>query len=83
MTTDTTDDADIDYRDPRLRLRTLFDKGTLRVLAGPDDSGVVTARGEVDGTPVIAYRHRRDADGRCDGHRRVPARRRRHRPGRA
>ena len=44
-----------DYRDPELRLRTLFDRGTLRLLAPRDDSGVVWARGEIDGTPAIAY----------------------------
>jgi acetyl-CoA/propionyl-CoA carboxylase carboxyl transferase subunit len=44
-----------DFRDPQVRLRNLFDVGTLRLLAAPDTSGVLAARGEVDGTPVIAY----------------------------
>jgi acetyl-CoA/propionyl-CoA carboxylase carboxyl transferase subunit len=44
--------------DPRLRLRALFDRGTLRLLAPEDDSGVLHARGEVDGTPAIAYARR-------------------------
>jgi acetyl-CoA/propionyl-CoA carboxylase carboxyl transferase subunit len=45
----------IDYRDPEVRLRALFDRGTLRLLAPRDDSGVLAARGEVDGTPVVAF----------------------------
>ncbi|GAB3859954.1 acyl-CoA carboxylase subunit beta [Dactylosporangium cerinum] len=44
-----------DLRDPEARLRALFDQGTLRLLAPRDDSGVVTGRGAVDGTPVIAF----------------------------
>jgi acetyl-CoA/propionyl-CoA carboxylase carboxyl transferase subunit len=42
-------------RDPEVRLRTLFDLGTMRLMVPRDDSGVVYARGEVDGTPAIAY----------------------------
>jgi acetyl-CoA/propionyl-CoA carboxylase carboxyl transferase subunit len=45
----------VDHRDPELRLRNLFDRGTLRLLVGKDDSGVLYARGEVDGTPAIAF----------------------------
>jgi acetyl-CoA/propionyl-CoA carboxylase carboxyl transferase subunit len=52
-----------DHRDPRVRLRQLFDQGSMRLLPVPepgmraqrDDAGVVYARGTVDGTPVIAY----------------------------
>ncbi|MGA5303815.1 acyl-CoA carboxylase subunit beta [Nucisporomicrobium flavum] len=44
-----------DHRDPETRLRALFDRGTLRLLAPKDDSGVLYARGDVDGTPAIAY----------------------------
>jgi acetyl-CoA/propionyl-CoA carboxylase carboxyl transferase subunit len=44
-----------DHRHPEVRLRALVDRDTLRLLAPPDDSGVVAARGEVDGTPVIAF----------------------------
>nr|WP_296067696.1 carboxyl transferase domain-containing protein [uncultured Actinoplanes sp.] len=47
--------ADVDHRDPELRLRHLFDRGTLRLLTPKDDSGVLYARGEVDGTPAIAF----------------------------
>jgi acetyl-CoA/propionyl-CoA carboxylase carboxyl transferase subunit len=56
--TTTTSDIDsptVDYRDPEVRLRALFDRGSLRLLAGKDDSGVLYARGEVDGTPAIAF----------------------------
>lgn len=42
-------------RDPESRLRALFDHHTLRPLAVPDDSGVLPARGTVDGTPAIAF----------------------------
>ena len=49
------EESTVDYRDPLVRLRTLFDHGTLRTLTGQDDSGVLTGRGEIDGTPAIAY----------------------------
>jgi len=48
-------DETVDYRDPELRLRNLFDAGTLRLEMRGDSSGVLTARGEIDGTPAIAY----------------------------
>lgn len=44
-----------DYRDPEVRLRALFDGNTLRLLVSRDDSGVLYARGEIDGTPAIAF----------------------------
>ncbi|HET8683171.1 MAG TPA: carboxyl transferase domain-containing protein [Micromonosporaceae bacterium] len=44
-----------DYRDPEVRLRALFDLGSLRLASERDDSGVLAARGEVDGTRVIAF----------------------------
>jgi acetyl-CoA/propionyl-CoA carboxylase carboxyl transferase subunit len=49
------DASTIDYRDPEVRLRALFDPGSLRLLIPRDTSGVLWARGEVDGTPAIAY----------------------------
>ena len=49
------DEAVRDARDPEVRLRALFDRGTARTLAGPDESGVMSARGEIDGTPAIAF----------------------------
>jgi acetyl-CoA/propionyl-CoA carboxylase carboxyl transferase subunit len=51
----TTDTETLDHRDPEVRLRSLFDPGTLRLLVGRDDSGVLAARGEVDGTTAIAF----------------------------
>jgi len=52
--TPTADDT-TDYRDPELRLRNLFDRGTLRLTMQRDSSGVLCAKGEIDGTPAIAY----------------------------
>ncbi len=49
------DTAAVDYRDPELRLRSLFDDGSMRLMMTRDSSGVLYARGEVDGTPAIAY----------------------------
>ena len=45
----------VDHRDPEVRLRALFDQGSLRLLMSRDDSGVLWARGEIDGTPAIAF----------------------------
>ncbi|WP_281898518.1 acyl-CoA carboxylase subunit beta [Phytohabitans aurantiacus] len=45
----------MDHRDPEVRLRAVFDAGSLRLLAPRDDSGVLWARGEIDGTAAIAY----------------------------
>lgn len=58
MTTTTassTDTAPVDHRDPEVRLRSLFDSGSLRLLMPKDTSGVLYARGEIDGTPAIAF----------------------------
>ncbi len=55
LTSAPSDTATLDQRDPEVRLRALFDPGSLRLLAPRDDSGVLAARGEVDGAPVIAY----------------------------
>jgi acetyl-CoA/propionyl-CoA carboxylase carboxyl transferase subunit len=49
------DTEEVDHRDPQARLRALFDRATLRLLQPADTSGVLAARGEVDGTPVIAF----------------------------
>jgi acetyl-CoA/propionyl-CoA carboxylase carboxyl transferase subunit len=51
----TTGASPVDHRDPELRLRSLFDTGTLRLLAPRESSGALYARGEIDGTPAIAY----------------------------
>jgi acetyl-CoA/propionyl-CoA carboxylase carboxyl transferase subunit len=54
-------DEAVDRRDPELRIKALLDPGTLRPIAArderrsPENSGVMSARGEVDGTPVIAF----------------------------
>ncbi len=48
-------EATLDHRDPEQRLRSLFDHGTLRLTMERDGSGVLTGRGEIDGTPAIAY----------------------------
>ena len=42
-------------RDPENRLRALFDLGTMQLLTPRDDSGALAARGQIDGTPAIAY----------------------------
>ena len=44
-----------DLRDPERRLQALFDAGTLRTISGRDTSGVMTARGYIDGNPAIAF----------------------------
>ncbi|MGZ4509105.1 MAG: acyl-CoA carboxylase subunit beta [Blastococcus sp.] len=44
-----------DPRDPEDRLRRFFDAGSMRPLMARDSSGVLTARGTVDGSPTIAY----------------------------
>jgi acetyl-CoA/propionyl-CoA carboxylase carboxyl transferase subunit len=49
------DSSTVDYREPETRLRALFDAGSLRMLAPRDDSGVVYARGEIDGSAVVAF----------------------------
>jgi acetyl-CoA/propionyl-CoA carboxylase carboxyl transferase subunit len=54
-TTPVADTSTLDYRDPEVRLRALFDRGSLRLLMSRDDSGVLWARGEIDGTPAIAF----------------------------
>ena len=54
-TASTTDGPTVDYRDPEVRLKALFDRGTLRTISAIDDSGVLTGRGEIDGATVIAY----------------------------
>jgi acetyl-CoA/propionyl-CoA carboxylase carboxyl transferase subunit len=45
----------VDPRDPLDRLERFFDPGSVRLLAARDTSGVVAARGTVQGSPTIAY----------------------------
>ncbi|MFS8479009.1 MAG: carboxyl transferase domain-containing protein [Micromonosporaceae bacterium] len=53
--TATVDESTVDHRDPEVRLRALFDSGSLRLIAPRDTSGVMYARGEIDGTPAVAF----------------------------
>jgi acetyl-CoA/propionyl-CoA carboxylase carboxyl transferase subunit len=46
---------DVDPRDPRLRLETLFDDGTLELVTEHDDSGMLAGAGRIDGTPAVAF----------------------------
>jgi acetyl-CoA/propionyl-CoA carboxylase carboxyl transferase subunit len=55
ITSANNDTETVDHRDPELRLRALFDRGSLRLLHTRDESGVLAARGEIDGTAVIAF----------------------------
>jgi acetyl-CoA/propionyl-CoA carboxylase carboxyl transferase subunit len=55
LTSDVTDEAALDFRDPEVRLRAFFDRASLRTISGRDDSGVMSARGQVDGAPVVAF----------------------------
>jgi acetyl-CoA/propionyl-CoA carboxylase carboxyl transferase subunit len=54
-TTPVVADENVDQRDPEVRLRALFDQGTLRLLIQRDESGALCARGEIEGTPAIAF----------------------------
>src|SRR3954449_12725457 len=47
--------VDVDPRDPVLRLSKLFDPGTMELLRPRDDSGVVAARGRIQGAPAASY----------------------------
>jgi acetyl-CoA/propionyl-CoA carboxylase carboxyl transferase subunit len=44
-----------DPRDPEDRLARFFDPGSVQLMAARDTSGVLAARGTVDGTPAIAF----------------------------
>ncbi|MBE7325281.1 acyl-CoA carboxylase subunit beta [Nocardioides sp. Y6] len=44
-----------DPRHPLHRLAALLDEGTLELLSPVDDSGMLAARGEVHGAPVVAF----------------------------
>jgi acetyl-CoA/propionyl-CoA carboxylase carboxyl transferase subunit len=47
--------TEIDPRDPVLRLEKLFDPGSMELIRPRDDSGVVAARGRVNGTPATSF----------------------------
>jgi acetyl-CoA/propionyl-CoA carboxylase carboxyl transferase subunit len=42
-------------RDPQARLEALFDPGRVTLLLPADDSGILAARGQVDGLTVVAF----------------------------
>src|SRR3954468_21600987 len=44
-----------DPRHPVKRLTALFDEGTLELITPDDDSGMLAAIGQVDGSPVVAF----------------------------
>jgi acetyl-CoA/propionyl-CoA carboxylase carboxyl transferase subunit len=44
-----------DPRNPHRRLAALFDPGTLELITADDDSGMLAAVGQVDGTHVVAF----------------------------
>ena len=44
-----------DPRDPEVRLRSLFDAGSLKPMQDRDESGVLAARGRLDGMPAVAF----------------------------
>jgi len=47
--------VEIDPRDPELRLGIFFDAGSVELLTERDDSGMLAARGTVNGTPAVAF----------------------------
>jgi acetyl-CoA/propionyl-CoA carboxylase carboxyl transferase subunit len=55
MTALATPDVEIDPRDPELRLTRLFDPGSIEPLHPRDKSGVLAARGLINGAPVVSY----------------------------
>ncbi|MBA3956429.1 MAG: acyl-CoA carboxylase subunit beta, partial [Acidimicrobiia bacterium] len=46
---------DQDPRNPRLRLETFFDDGSVELLSAEDDSGMLAALGQVRGTAAVAF----------------------------
>ncbi|WP_328529640.1 acyl-CoA carboxylase subunit beta [Nocardioides sp. NBC_00368] len=46
---------DQDPRNPLTRLKALFDEGTVKLISPDDDSGMLAAVGEVDGTRAVAF----------------------------
>jgi acetyl-CoA/propionyl-CoA carboxylase carboxyl transferase subunit len=48
-------EAEVDYRDPELRLSRLFDAGSLHALSPRDKSGLLAASGTIEGARVIAF----------------------------
>ncbi len=48
-------DKENDPRNPRKRLETFFDDGTLELITAEDTSGMLSAVGQVRGKPVVAF----------------------------
>lgn len=48
-------DTGADPRDPQVRLATLLDADTVRLLLPADDSGVIAGRGRINGIDVVAF----------------------------
>ena len=42
-------------RDPEARLQALFDPGTVRLLTPHDDSGALSACGQIGGMPAVSF----------------------------
>jgi acetyl-CoA/propionyl-CoA carboxylase carboxyl transferase subunit len=66
--------APVENCDPEARLRTLFDTTTLRLMAPHDDSGVLWARGRIDGAAAVAFATdapRMEGPIGADGYRRI------------
>ena len=55
MTADPPIAAEIDQRDPELRLSKLLDEGSIRPMHPRDRSGVYAVHGTIDGAPVTAF----------------------------
>lgn len=62
MTATTTAIAELS-RDPKDRLELLFDEGTMTLITEPNDSGMLAARGKVEGVESVAF----SADPRIQG----------------
>ncbi len=52
---DVADGDRVDPRDPQLRLGIFFDEGSVELLTERDDSGMLAARGTVQGAPAVAF----------------------------
>jgi acetyl-CoA/propionyl-CoA carboxylase carboxyl transferase subunit len=47
--------VEVDPRDPVLRLQAFADPGSVELLTAQDDSGMLAARVQVDGTPAVVF----------------------------
>jgi acetyl-CoA/propionyl-CoA carboxylase carboxyl transferase subunit len=59
--------AEQDARDPRTRLAAFFDEGSLQLLTGEDNSGVLASVGRVAGVPAVAFANDPRAQGGAMG----------------